>query len=46
MQGLSPEHLDVSQPLHTTTPEGTPEDSLCQGEIPLITLPHVDISEV
>jgi hypothetical protein len=46
MQGLSPEHLKASQPLHTTTPEGTPEDSPRPGEIPLVTLPHVDISDV
>jgi hypothetical protein len=46
MQGLSPEHPDASQPLHTTTPEGTPEDSPCPGEIPLVTLPHVDISDI
>jgi hypothetical protein len=46
MQGLSPEHPDVSQPLHTATPEGTPEESPRQGEIPLVTLSHVDISDV
>jgi hypothetical protein len=46
MQGLSPGHLEASQPLHTTTPEGTPEDSPRLGEIPLVTLPHVDISDV
>jgi hypothetical protein len=46
MQGLSPEHPEASQPLHTTTPEGTPEDSPRPGEIPLVTLPHVDISDV
>jgi hypothetical protein len=46
MQGLSPEHPDVSQPLQTTTPAGTPEDSPHQGEIPLVPLSHVDISDV
>jgi hypothetical protein len=46
MQGLSLEHPKASQPLHTTTPEGTPEDSPRPGEIPLVTLPHVDVSEV
>jgi hypothetical protein len=46
MQGLSPEHPEASQPLQTTTPEGTPEDSPRPGEIPLVTLPHVDISDV
>jgi hypothetical protein len=46
MQGLSPEHPEASQPLHTATPEGTPEDSPRPGEIPLVTLPHVDISDV
>jgi hypothetical protein len=45
MQGLSPEHPEASQPLHTTTPEGTPEDSPRPGEIPLVTLSHVDISD-
>ena len=43
---MSPEHPEASQPLHTTTPEGTPEDSPRPGEIPLVTLPHVDISDV
>jgi hypothetical protein len=46
MQGLSPEHPEASEPLHTATPEGTPEDSPRPGEIPLVTLPHVDISDV
>ena len=46
MQGLSPEHPEASQPLHTATPEGTPEDSPRPGEILLVTLPHVDISDV
>jgi hypothetical protein len=27
MQGLSPEHLDGSQPLPTGTPEGSPQQS-------------------
>ena len=46
MQGLSPEHPDASQPLHTATPEGTPEGSPRQSEVPVVTPPHVDISEV
>jgi hypothetical protein len=46
MQVLSPEHPEASQPLQTTTPEDTPEDSPRPGEMPLITLPHVDISDV
>jgi hypothetical protein len=46
MQGLSLEHSEASEPLHTATPEGTPEDSPRPGEIPLVTLPHVDISDV
>jgi hypothetical protein len=46
MQGLSLECLEASQPFHTTTPKGTPEDSPHPGEIPLVTLPHVDISDV
>jgi hypothetical protein len=46
MQGLSPEYPEASQPLHTTTPEGTTEDSPHPGEIPLVTLPHVDISNI
>ena len=46
MQGLSPEHPDVSQPLHTATLEGTPEGSPHQSEVPIVTPPHVDISEV
>jgi hypothetical protein len=28
------------------TPEGTPEDSPRPGEIPLVTLPHVDVSDI
>jgi hypothetical protein len=46
MQGLSPEHPEVSEPLHTATPEGTPEDSPPLGEIPLMPLTHVDVSDV
>jgi hypothetical protein len=42
MQGLSPEHLDDSQPLPTGTPEGSPH----QSEVPVVTPPHVEISEV
>jgi len=46
MQGLSPEHPEASQPLHTATPKGTPEGSPHQSEVPLVTPPHVDTSEV
>jgi hypothetical protein len=46
MKGLSPEHPEASEPLHTATPEGTPEDSPHLGEIPLVTLTHVDVSDV
>jgi hypothetical protein len=46
MQGLSPEHPEDSHPLHPDTPEGTPEDSPRPGEIPLVPLSHVDISDV
>ena len=46
MQGLSLEYPEASEPLHTTTLEGTPEDSPHLGEIPLVTLTHVDISDV
>jgi hypothetical protein len=42
MQGLSPEHPDNSQPLQTSTPEGSPH----QSEAPVITPPHVDTSNV
>jgi hypothetical protein len=33
MQGLFPEHLDISQPLPTTTLEDTPEGSPQQTEV-------------
>ena len=46
MQGLSPEHPEVSEPLHATTPEGTPEDSPRSGEIPLVPITHVDVSNI
>jgi hypothetical protein len=46
MQGLSPEHPEATEPLHTATPEGTPEDSPQPGEIPLVPLTHVDVSDV
>jgi hypothetical protein len=39
MQGLSPEHLDGSQPLPTATPEGSPEESPQQSEVPNISTP-------
>jgi hypothetical protein len=42
MQGLSPEHLDGSQPLPTSTPEGSPQ----QSEVPVVTTPQVETSEV
>jgi hypothetical protein len=42
MQGLSPEHPDDSQPLPTSTPEGSPH----QSEVPVVTPPHVDTSDV
>jgi hypothetical protein len=38
MQGLSPEHLDGSQPLSTSTPEGSPR----QSEATVITTPQVE----
>jgi hypothetical protein len=46
MKGLSPEHPKASQPLYTTKPEGTLEDSPRPSEIPLVPLPHMDISDV
>jgi hypothetical protein len=42
MQGLSLEHLDGSQPLPTSTPEGSPQ----QSEVPVVNTPHVETSEV
>ena len=42
MQGLSPKHLDSSQPLPTSTPKGSPH----QSEVPVVTPPHVDTSDV
>jgi hypothetical protein len=41
MQGLSPEHLDGSQPLPTATPEGSPQ----QGEAAVVTTPQVESTE-
>jgi hypothetical protein len=41
MQGLSPEHLDGSQPLPTTTPEDFPQ----QGEAAVVTTPQVESTE-
>jgi hypothetical protein len=38
MQGLSPEHLDGSQPLPTGTPKGSPR----QSEATVITTPQVE----
>jgi hypothetical protein len=42
MQGLSPEHLDNSQ----TSPTGTPEGSPHQTEVPVVTSPHGETSDV
>jgi hypothetical protein len=42
MQGLSPENLDGSQPFPTSTHEGSPH----QSEVPVVTPPHVEISDV
>ena len=41
MQGLSLEHLDDSQPLPTSTPEGSPH----QSELPVVTSPHGETSD-
>jgi hypothetical protein len=38
MQGLSPEHLEGSQPLPTSTPEGSPR----QSEVTVVTTPQVE----
>jgi hypothetical protein len=38
MQGLSPEHLEGSQPLPTSTPEGSPR----QSEATVVTTPQVE----
>ena len=38
MQGLSPEHLEGSQPLPTTTPRGLP----MQSEVLVVTTPQVE----
>jgi hypothetical protein len=46
MQGLSPEHPDISQPLHTATPEGTPQGSPHQAEAPVVTPPHEETSDI
>jgi hypothetical protein len=42
MQGLSPEHLDDTQPSPTGTPEGSPH----QTEVPVVTPPHGETSDV
>ena len=42
MQGLSPENLDDSQPSPTGTPEGSPH----QIEVPVVTPPHGETSDV
>jgi hypothetical protein len=41
MQGLSPEHLDGSQPLPTNTPEGSPQ----QSEATVVTTPQVESTD-
>jgi hypothetical protein len=41
MQGLSPEHLEGSQPLPTSTPEDSPH----QGEVTVVTTPHVECTD-
>jgi hypothetical protein len=41
MQGLSPEHLEGSQPLPTSTPEGSPQKS----EVPVITTLQVECTD-
>jgi hypothetical protein len=38
MQGLSPEHMEGSQPFPTSTPKGSPR----QSEVPIITTPQVE----
>jgi hypothetical protein len=41
MQGLSPEHLESSQPLPISTPGGSPR----QSEVPVITTPQVECTD-
>jgi hypothetical protein len=41
MQGLSPEHLDGSQPFPTGTPEGSPR----QSEATIVTTPQVESTD-
>jgi hypothetical protein len=41
MQGLSPEHLEGSQPLPTSTPGGSPRKSV-PSEVPVVTTPQVE----
>jgi hypothetical protein len=38
MQGLSPEHLEGSQPLPTSSPKGSPQ----QSEVQDVTTPQVE----
>jgi hypothetical protein len=38
MQGLSPEHLEGSQPLPTSSPDGSPQ----QSEVQDVTMPQVE----
>jgi hypothetical protein len=42
MQGLSPKHMNDSQPSPTSTPEGSPH----QTEVPVVTPPHRETSDV
>jgi hypothetical protein len=41
MQGLSPEHLDESQPLPTATPEDSPQ----HGDIAVVTTPQAESTD-
>ena len=38
MQGLSPKHMEGSQPLPTSTPEDSPQ----QSEVTVVTTPQVE----
>jgi hypothetical protein len=41
MHDLSPEHLEGSQPLPTSTPGGSP----WQSEVPVVTTPQVECTD-
>jgi hypothetical protein len=41
MQGLSPEHMEGSQPFPTSTLEGSPQ----KIEVPVITTPQVECTD-